>query len=60
MKKINIYYNCTLMKFAEQLNIPLWKAIEFKKYFDYLWTKKYKYFLEEIINRGVNENTMER
>ena len=28
-----IYYTCTLEKFAEQLNVPLYKAMEFGKYF---------------------------
>ena len=28
-----IYYDCTLAKFAEQLDIPLWKAMAFGKYF---------------------------
>ena len=28
-----IYYDCTLTKFAEQLNVPLWKAMEFGKFF---------------------------
>lgn len=28
-----IYYDCTLSKFAEQLDVPLWKAMEFGKYF---------------------------
>ena len=33
-----IFYDCTLAKFAEQMNVPLYKAMEFGKYFE----KKYK------------------
>ena len=28
-----IFYDCTLAKFAEQMNVPLYKAMEFGKYF---------------------------
>jgi len=28
-----VYYDCTLTKFAEQINVPLYKAMEFGKYF---------------------------
>ena len=28
-----IYYDCTLAEFAEQMNVPLYKAMEFGKYF---------------------------
>ncbi len=32
-QKEPIFFDCTLTKFAEQLDVPLWKAMEFGKYF---------------------------
>jgi hypothetical protein len=47
-----IYYNCTLMKFAEQLNIPLFKAMEFEKYFD---LKSYSALKEKVSVEVIEE-----
>jgi len=47
-----ITYNCTVAKMAEQLNIPLWKAMEMGKYFRACYREKIKRVeIEEIIKK---------
>jgi len=43
----NLYYNCTTWEMARQLDVPLWKAMEFGKYFKKKG-KTVKFSLEEI------------
>ena len=33
-RKVEINYNCTLLKMAEQIDIELWQAMEMMKYFE--------------------------
>ena len=49
--KKELNYNCTISRFAYQLNVPLWKAMEFGKFF-----KKYfeKWSSEEINEKKKN------
>lgn len=45
--KKHLYYNCTTAEMARQLDVPLWKAMEFGKYFKKKG-KTVKLSLEEI------------
>ena len=44
-----ITYNCTVAKMAEQLDIPLWKAMEMGKYFRACYRERIKRVGIEII-----------
>lgn len=44
-----IKYASTLTRFADQLNVPLWKAIEFKKYYQFQFAAKPKVGRKEIV-----------
>ncbi len=54
-QKEPIYFDCTLAKFAEQLDVPLWKAMEFGKYFKPLKPNDEVGELKNIIENIVRE-----